>query len=38
VSEVGPREGIPGEPLCGCVSQAGVTQGYVPAHPSRSAA
>jgi hypothetical protein len=38
VSEVGPREGIPAEPLYGCVSEAGVTRGYVPANRSRSAA
>jgi hypothetical protein len=38
VSEVGAREGIAGEPRYGCVSHAGVTQGYVPAHRSRSAA
>jgi hypothetical protein len=38
VSEVGPRDGIAGAPLYGCVSHAGATKSHVQAHPSRSAA
>jgi hypothetical protein len=38
VSEVGPREGVPREPLYGYVSHPGVTNGCVPAHRPRSAA